>query len=266
MQILIADDCNITWDEKLDFFMYGGIIVDESELRILAEQLLTIKKVAEIPKERPLKWTNNKWHSEPPINIELHARLKNQILDFVASSSCKIIVCLSPQSFYHKSKGGEENSRMGIDPETQKRTQCYALNDTLEKFQLYLEEIKDTGMVFVDKFGTSIKEHMNTHCSNLFPKIEHPNIVHPIIQIDNEESYLHQINDVVLGAVYFSLREMEYNFLPIIKDNFWMETKNDYASILGRGFNIYPLIAKAMYINQAKKNLESKFIRLINRV
>ena len=45
-----------------------------------------------------------------------------------------------------------------------------------------------------------------------------------------------------------------------------MTTEGDYISIIGKGFNIYPLVAKVAYVGQAKKNLQNKFIRLINPV
>src|SRR6266404_2896064 len=104
MQVLITDDCNLAWDEKLDFFVYGGIVVPESEMRVLAEQLLKVKLAAGIPKERPIKWTNNRWRGQAPLDEGVHLALKDQVLDIVAASNLRIIVCLSPQSFYHRAK------------------------------------------------------------------------------------------------------------------------------------------------------------------
>ena len=71
---------------------------------------------------------------------------------------------------------------------------------------------------------------------------------------------MHQINDVVLGAVQHSLKEISYNFLPIIKNNFW--TNNKTGHIMKHGFNIYPVNPRTDYMKNKLAFLESKFIRL----
>ncbi|MDB5264499.1 MAG: hypothetical protein JWN64_70 [Parcubacteria group bacterium] len=265
MRLFITDDCNVTWDPKVDYFLYGGIVVPDSEARVLAEQLLTLKAGAGIRKERPVKWSNNKWKGEALFNEKIHAAIKNQVLDLVRSSGARIIVCVSPQGFYHTGTMKGEKVRMAIDVETQKRTQQYALNDVVAKFHSYLEEVDDQGMILADKFGQGVKAHMDEHCMNSFPRgrTPTPRIIHPIIQLDNEESHLHQINDVVLGSIYFSLREMGFNFLPAIRDNFWMREVGDYSSILYKGFNIYPLRPAKRGLVASNQALEQKFNRLI---
>lgn len=265
MRLFIVDDCNDSWDAKMEFFIYGGIVVPESEAKTLAEGLLALKKEAGVAKERPVKWTNNKWNGEEPLDPEIHADLKEKILALVAASGIKIIVCASPQTFFHRGavkKNGEV--KMVIDAETLKRTQKYGLNDSLGKFNTFLEQEGELGFVLADKFVDSIKGEMDGHCFTLFPT--HGQIIHPVVQVDNEESHLHQINDVVLGAIYFSLREMEHNFLPVIRDNFWMTTPGEYPSILHKGFTIFPLMAKYPHIQQSKKNLQDKLLRLISAV
>lgn len=266
MHIFVIDDCNNAWDDRLNFFMYGGIVVPESEMLSLAREILNIKNIASVPKERPLKWSNNKWKNRGPLDEALHAKLKNDVLYTIASSRCKIIICLSPQRFYHRYTKSGLKVKMRIDPNTQKRTQQYALNDALGKFQDYLKEVDQVGMVLADRFGDSLKIDMDQHCFSMFPNNSHTNIVHPVIQVENEYSHLHQINDIVLGAVYFSLREMGHNFLPILRNNFWTTGSNDFDFILGRGFNIFPLLAKVNSFKVENQRLKDKFLRLVKSV
>lgn len=265
MRLLIADECNLTWDDKFDFFVYGGIVINEQDIKPLAEELLGLKKKSGIEKIRPIKWTNNKWKGSPVLDSEIHADIKTKVLDLIASTQSKIIVCLSPQVFYHKVNN--DYTKMVIDPETQKRTQEYALNDVLEKFNWFLEEEGELGMVLADNFGDSLKSHMHEHCVGLFPKSTLDRIVHPVIQLDNQHSYLHQINDVVLGAIYYSLREMELNLLPKLKDSFWMgKSGSSYPDILEKGFTVYPQLPRRLKLAENKKNLQKKFLRLISSV
>jgi hypothetical protein len=268
MHIFVTDDCNDSWDEKMDFFLYGGLAIPESEARSFAVQLNKIKKSNNVDIKRPIKWTNNGWHGDPPLDTEIHASIKEEVLQLVAGSESKIIVCASPQYFFHQSSSKEGKEKMVIDQAALQRTQEYGLNDALKKFNSFLRANEDLGFVIADKFVTSIKNHMDSHCQTLFPGTFPVSdlIIHSVVQINNEDSALLQINDVVLGAIYFSLREMEQNFLPKIKDNFWMSASEDYASIIGKGFTVFPLIPKYPHIAQAQLGMKRKFSRLINAV
>jgi hypothetical protein len=86
MRLFIIDDCNDSWDEKMDFFIYGGIVVPESEAKGLAEELLTLKRKAGIDKELPIKWTNNGWRGESSLDAQVHADIKEEVLKLVESS------------------------------------------------------------------------------------------------------------------------------------------------------------------------------------
>lgn len=269
MKLLIADECSLTWDSKVGYFMYGGIVVDEADARPLAEGLLKIKAKYEIPKVRPIKWNNVRWDSIT-LDKDVHKNIKDETLTLFSNSPAKIIICMSPHQFYHNpTLKNDGEVTMSIEPETQTRSHEYGMNDVLAKFNRYLGE-DGYGMVFADKFGEPVKDHMNQHCANIFPGgtalYSFPNIVSPVIQLENEESYLHQINDVVLGAIYVSLKEMGHNFLPRIKDNFWTVDIGFGPKINGHGFNIYPIRPRYEWCEVANRNLQAKFNRLINQV
>jgi len=269
MDLFITDECSITWDKAIQFFIYGGIVVTETDARPLAEDLISLKLKYGIQLDRPIKWTNNKWKDGSILNEEIHKNIKDEILTFFAGSSARIIVCLSPQSFYHNPTEKENGKvKMTIDHETELRSHEYGLNDALGKFNEYLGDDR-FGLVIADTFGESVGSHMTKHCFDSFPcgkRESLSRIIHPVIQQDNEFSPLLQINDVILGAVYTSLREMGHNFLPRVRDNFWMRRPDSYDSILGAGFTVYPKIATHKHIAIPKGNLISKFKRLVNGV
>ena len=267
MELLIADECSIAWDAQIGYFIYGGIIVNETEAKPLAESVLSIKEQYGLSKDRPIKWNNVNWQGST-LDEDVHRNIKDAVLTAFSESQSKIIVCLSPHNFYHNpAVRNDGRAIMSIDPTTEIRSHEYGLNDVLGKFDSYLGHDK-YGLVFADKFGDGIRTHMDQHCRDCFPNGTRgllTNIVCPVIQLDNEESYLHQINDVVLGAIYTSLREMGHNFLPRIKDNFWA-SEGENPSILGYGFNVYPLAPRIGSYRQAKSNLQRKFNRLIEPV
>lgn len=109
---------------------------------------------------------------------------------------------------------------------------------------------------------------MRTHCFDLYPSgvdVELNRIVSPVIEMDNEYSHIHQVNDVVLGAITTSMREMEHNFLPIIRDNF-LKIGDDHSTIIDNGICIYPKRSSSPLIVQKITTLGSKFQRLLINV
>lgn len=270
MKLFVADECSVSWDERIGFFIYGGLVIDEADARSLAQELLSIKSERGIPKERPVKWTNNKWRGSL-LDEGLHKETKDAVLTLVETSAIKIIVCLSPHSFYHTLKPKVDKSiKMILDLDAHTRTHEYGFNDAVSKFNNYLGTT-EWGLVLVDRFGDSVKTHMDAHCANIFPnnitKPRMDRIIHPIIQLENEESYLHQINDVVLGAIFYSLREMELNLLPKLRSNFWCRDAGVGADgILGYGFTVYPRMPQYDSVAIHKARVETKFLRLVGGI
>jgi hypothetical protein len=261
MKLYVMDECSQNWDEEIGFFIYGGIVVDDYQVIDLTKDFIKIKKENGVHKGRPIKWSNNKpWQGEPKLDEEIHKKVKEDILDLVSASQIKIIICLSPQSFFHVPKKKGDKVYMAIDEETQKRTHEYGVNDAMYQFNKFLREEKELGMVLADEFNEALKEHMTDHCFNIFPDSMRERIIHPVIQLKNEHSHLHQINDVVLGAIYYSLREMGHNSLPKIAGNFW-KMSSDPKTTFDYGFTVFPQLAKYDHIRDSKKRIKDKFVR-----
>ncbi|MEI8130249.1 MAG: DUF3800 domain-containing protein [bacterium] len=270
MKFLITDESNITSDDKFEFFIYGGIIVDEKELAPLCKKVLKLKSHYGIKHERPIKWTNNNWNGEGILDATIHAEFKQRILEMVSKSKCKIIVYLAPHDFYHDMSFVDMIIKFRINKSRQLQTTKYGMNVCLHKFNQYLESIRENGMVISDCFEQAFTSHMTGHCFSAYANgIDYSDlryIIYPVVQISNEYSQIHQINDVVLGAIQYSMKEMAYNFLPIIKDNFWKSDDTDLNTILGKGFNVYPKRTLSPSIKESTDRIKAKFRRLISVV
>jgi hypothetical protein len=254
MKLYITDECNQSWDDKVGFFMYGGIVVDEKDIISLSNSLDEIKSSYGLSKDRVIKWTNNK-QAGTTLDTNVHREIKNEILNKFSESSSKIIICFSPHNFYHTNSAG----KMTIDPVKHIRTLKYGVNDRLEMFNKYLVENNELGMMLADEFTSGIKKEMLEHCMSLHNTWRSTNVVLPIKGYDNAENNLHQINDVILGSIFYSLREVGVNLIPQIKGNFLgYPNIND---IFSKGFIVLPKVPRYNYYLALKDEMKNKFIR-----
>jgi len=269
MKLFFVDDSNIAKEKYLSFFIYGGIIVDGNTIRDLIKCFLKIKLDHNIDPNIEIKWDNI--NNLDPTEAKT---FKNDILKLVKISDCKIIVYLAPQDFYHsvrsKIQKGKLSIKSRIDPDKYIRSLKYATNVCMQKFNQYLEEINDIGLILADE-SSSYKKEMVGYYSSLYPKgtemTQLNRIVYTIIPIDSCYSQMHQVNDIVIGAIQHSLKEFKYNFLPLLKDNFWLKKipSKRLNQVNGYGFNVYPKKAKTLKMQKMLKILSEKFKRLINK-
>ena len=243
MKIYFIDESNIAVDSKLEFFIYGGIVLGAEDIQKLGTELCVIKEKNNIPKERPIKWENIRWKGIQ-LDPKIHSSIKQEVLQLVSNSSAEIIIYLAPHDFYHSYKVKGRTFKKTIDKDRQILSMKFALNICLQKFNQYLSMTNESGLVIADQFADGLNEELLSYCLGLYPggtmKSKLECIIHPVLLADNEYSYIHQINDIVLGAIQFSLKELNFNFLPILKNNFWTNTSGNKKIIKGYGFNAYP--------------------------
>ena len=79
MRLFIVDG-NVSHDDKLGFFIYGGIVVPEN-VRPLSQSVFAIKREFGINKARAIKWNNTSTATEDPLDQELQ-QIKDRILTF----------------------------------------------------------------------------------------------------------------------------------------------------------------------------------------
>ncbi len=271
MKLFFIDDSNITKEEYLGFFIYGGLIVDQEYVRDLVKKFLKIKEDHGIDFSTEIKWSNI--NNLDPTKAKI---LKHDILELVKNSQCKIIVYLAPQNFYHKaipkiSKKRALGIKWSIDSKKHIRALEYATNICLQKFNHYLGEIEDLGLTLADETGLSCKKDMRKYYFSLYPagtKVSSlDKIVYTIIPLDSCYSQLHQVNDVVIGAIQHSLKEFKYNFLPLLKKNFWSKKliRRRRIMVTGYGFNVYPKKTGVQRTQEMLNRVSKKFRKLINK-
>lgn len=263
MKIFITDETNITRDDKFEFFVYGGLIIDQNEVKALSTKLIEFKKELGIEIERPIKWSNVKWNGKGILDLDIHKKIKEKMLDEVVNSGCKIIIYLAPNDFHHIKNFIGLKTYHKFDENRYIQSQKYALNVCCFKFDKLLIKEDDHGLIFADEFMKGIKSEISKHCEDLYPNgkdYKYERISMPIMQLNNDKSLLHQFNDVVLGAITCSMREMEFNFLPKLKTLFLTD---ETGKILGYGINIYPKRPKTNIIKNQLITLQSKFERLL---
>lgn len=269
MKLFFVDDSNITKEENFGLFIYGGLIIDESNIRDLIKDFLKIKQAHNIDFSIELKWDNV--NNLDPTRAKT---LKDGILKLVQKSTCKIIIYLAPQNFYHKktirkNKNGRF-SKCIIDNEKYIKALKYATNICSQKFNQYLANLNERGLILSDETN-SCKKEMRKYCSSIYPDGTNfsplANIAYVIIPIDSGYSQMHQINDIVIGAIQYSLKEFKYNFLPLFKNNFWSKKISGKNLIMasGYGFNVYPKRAKTVETQKLITRASEKFKRLINK-
>lgn len=263
MKLFITDETNITKDEKFDFFVYGGLILNIQDAKGLALKLSEIKNKYNVEPQRPIKWTNEKWRNNGILEPQKHKQIKDEILSIVSTSDCKILIYLAPNYFHHtKSFAGFELYHH-FDSQKYVQSQKYALNVCCFKFDKLLKEQDLWGIVLTDKFAQNTEKDLVEFCYSLYPHggdYLYERIALPIMHLDNEYSSLHQFNDVVLGAIAYSMKEMTHNFLPKLKNNFLCDAS---GKINGSGIHIYPKHPTTHGIKMKLEVIYKKFERLL---
>lgn len=264
MYLFFTDETNLKMEEKFDFFIYGGIVVPETEIRKLSIRLREIKKSLNIPAERPVKWPNKKWKKEKVLDSELHKKVKELFLKEFLGSDCRIIIYLSPQVFYHTKKIKSFEIFHTVDYQKYKQSLKYALNVCSFKFDQLLQKEDSSGVMIVDRFETGMSFELGEYCKSLYPHGgDYPinQLSMPIVQMDNEDNILMELNDVILGSIYYSMREESFNVLPDLRPSFCC---NNDGRIRNFGINIYPKHPKTKDVEERIEKVRDKFFRLLS--
>jgi len=266
MKLFFIDDTNIAKEEYLGFFIYGGLIIDDNVIRDAVNNFMEIKKEHNIAPNLEIKWDNV--NDLDPTELKT---LKHEMLKLVKKYDCRIIVYLAPQDFYHESalkrKRGKSTIKFIIDPKKYLTTLKYATNVCLQKFNHYLTDMGEKGLVFADETGPYKKEIQEYYFS-IYPKGTGFNslnqIAYMVVPVDSYYSQMHHINDVTIGAIQHSLKEYQKNFLSDLKDCFWSKKIQNITVINEYGFNVYPKGAKTIKVQKMLEKVGEKFKRRIN--
>lgn|GEM_PF-821737 len=272
MKLFFVDDSNIDADDKLEFFIYGGIILGEESVRSIILNFISIKEKYGVPASRPVKWVNYVIKNGPveKIDPETHRKIKSAVLEMISKTECRIIIYLAPHYFYQNKNLSGGGKRFTIDLDKQINAVKLAINICAEKFNKYLKETNCFGLILADNFGEGkIKSELDKHCLDIYPRgtinfkgevsCELERVCYPILKTKFDYSPVHQINDIVLGAIQHSLKEIARDLIGQLKDNFW---SNKNGKILDFGVSIYPKEPKTQFIAEKIQNVKNKFNKL----
>jgi len=81
VKVYFTDETNVNRNPQLGFFIYGGIVIDEVELKPLSQSVLEAKRRFGVAKERPIKWPNINWKGKGVLDPHVHEQIKEAILE-----------------------------------------------------------------------------------------------------------------------------------------------------------------------------------------
>lgn len=255
MFFYFTDETNIA-ETEFEFFIYGGLVIQDKYLKDTADVICHIKSSKKIPLEEEIKW---KPHKDSYCNKNFgrneYTKIKARILDFVIKSEAQIIIYLAPLEWF------KENTLKSLE---------YAMNISLQKFDQFLRSGKGTGIIIADDFPKPHKKPLLDYLVKTYTlgtgKLSIDTIHYPVITVSSRYSPIHQINDIVLGSIQYNLRKpkrKDKQFVHMLKNNFWGKKMNNYKIIKDFGVNIYPKKAKIPKIQDLIDKADKTFKRII---
>lgn len=229
--------------EQYGLSIYGGLILDKTLFRDLTNFLYDLKERYFLPQKVELKWRYEMVWDEMrrfgPLSKEVtkkthpdifetykhdYNKLKEEILDKVAGSKAKIVVAIRPNRLLNASL--EEKVR-------------YSLEAVCRKFEKILQSKNDLhGLVLADELVKRLKdeetidyEYILNLCYDGSGSVSMDRVISVIPTINSRISPIHQINDILLGAIqYYSLE-----FMRTLKDESWdmKEAKRLFSKFVG---------------------------------
>ncbi|MFA5261941.1 MAG: hypothetical protein WC450_12000 [Candidatus Omnitrophota bacterium] len=264
MFTFFADESYVDGGEAREYKLsiYGGLILDEDSFRKLTNFIYDLKDSYVYPQELELKWRFEKvWDNMRKIgridksitkttHPELFRSLKNdydelkkKVLNEVSGSAAKIIIAVRPDGFLNIS------NRKSIE---------YSIGAAARKFEKLLEREGKFGIILADELPKKVKdnavmdyEYIIQLCCRGSNAVSFHHLISIVPTINSNVSPIHQINDIVLGAVQYYIlefirkindpsRDMDLakSLVTQFKDNFYKSIDNRY--IINSGILLYP--------------------------
>ncbi len=273
--------------EDYDLSIYGGIVLDEATFDELSQFIYKIKDKYVLPQELEIKWRfESYWENmikvrylekgitkktHPALYMSFkpdHAQLKNQILEKIAASSAKIIIAIRP------------NKLLGASDEQKIE---YSIGAVARKFEKLLQKTNDLGIILADELPKRINsksvidhQYILKLCCRGSGTIHFKHLISIVPTINSSISPIHQINDVLLGAVQYYILEFirqlsdptrnadqARGILSKIIGNFLKAQPGQF--VINNGILMYPPkvtrknTAAGIFLNKLEKQLEKDF-------
>ncbi|MBI2054645.1 MAG: DUF3800 domain-containing protein [Candidatus Sungbacteria bacterium] len=289
MLTFFTDESNVQGSDaqEYDLSIYGGLILDEVKFRELTNFLYELKRKYVLKQQIELKWgfhevwknmvkvghidKNFTAQNQPALyksSREDYDKLKEEVLDEISRTKAKVIVAVRPNKLLGSSIGQRVE---------------YSIDAVARKFEKVLGREKDFGIILADELRKKLKgedvidyEYILELCYNGSGLIHLDRLISIVPTVDSCISPIHQINDILLGAIQYYMLE----FIRKLKGkdkNFNLATrlmgkisKNFYRSRGGRytinsGLLLYPpkntrqATRAGSFLNKLEKQLETDF-------
>jgi len=134
MYIMFADETNMQPSEDARFFIYGGLIIDSSRLDDLHDGVERIREAYGYLPPDELKFSTRERPEQ--VTIENAKRAKQDVIDLCAQLDCTFLAYVILHEI--------------IKNQLQDTIIKFAVNSILGRFEKFLREHEDTGIVLVD--------------------------------------------------------------------------------------------------------------------
>jgi hypothetical protein len=190
---------------KANMDFYGGLALSVEDIKLFKTFYFSLKEKFKIPFEVELKWHSKDVFSSfnsskiSPINKEWlnfqqsYNKLKEEILEFISCSQSTIIIVFRPTDLLVM------DSRKSVE---------WCLYDTCNLFDRFLKEKESKGLLLADNlesrlegfdsFNLSLHKYGIKKFNNTLD-----NISYLILTTNSKHSPIHQLVDIVLGAVSY---------------------------------------------------------------
>ena len=229
MFIFFTDETKVQGEEghNYDLSIYGGLVLDKDQIRELTNFIYKLKDRYFYPQELELKWRfKTVWEQMKKLKIsedfkyeekpnlytgikEDYEIVKNEILEKISQSSVNIVVAIRPNGLLHTSE--EKNIE-------------YSVGAVTKKFRKILDDHDKTGVILADELRKKLSNDDTIDYQYILKlgSSDRQNIIVDrllliVPTVDSCISPIHQINDILLGAIQYYILE----FMRKLKDENW---------------------------------------------
>ncbi len=250
MYHLFADETNTSpaTDERIKFFVYGGLIIPEEKLEELDGKVAELRAASGYSPEDSLKFDT---HSRPGnVSPETFASIKSEIIKYCIQLDCKMLVYVVLHEIA-KNQGLSQTIKWGAD-------------HIFQKFNAYLEEKNSVGFAIVDRLSDTAEFKLFTE---KFTKgLIYPDEIRPLKRIkmfasscDNASHYS-SVMDIVLGSFRYCINQpfnqtAAKSMMKDLVELIWADKNGENLDPFRKGLTLRPVVDK-IKIPEYKKEYE----------